>query len=204
MRIGKYPKKFVRTDFVLSQKIESNTVSNTGVNQVVWSAKQQEFVQKWRELGVAWGIPPAMAAIHGLLMTQEHPMVTDEVMSFLSLSRGSAHTQLQALVEWGLVYPIKTLGSRQVRYVAERDSWQMMSCIARQRKKRELDPLLELDAWKRSWASKTDGVEASVVLDKTLDGVLAQASAVDGVLGRLLAEDERWWEQWLLRGLRRN
>jgi hypothetical protein len=41
-------------------------------------------------------------------------------------------------------------------------------------------------------------------LDKTLDGVLAQASAVDGVLGRLLAEDERWWEQWLLRGLRRN
>ncbi len=171
---------------------------------IVWDTVQEEFIQKWRELGTAWGIPPAMAAIHGLLLSQQHPLITDEVMSTLSLSRGSAHTQLQALVDWGLVYPVRTLGTRQRRYVAEKDAWQMMACIARQRKKRELDPLLELEGWKESQSAGLSDSAPAQALDKTLDGILTQARAVNGVFDRLISEDERWWEQWLIRGLRRN
>ena len=203
MTLGKCPLRFVPIDFVLSQKIESNLVSKA-TEITVWESVQLEFIQKWRELGTAWGIPPAMAAIHGLLLSQADPMVTDEVMSILSLSRGSAHTQLQALVEWGLVYPVKSLGTRQMRYVAEKDAWQMMSCIARQRKKQELDPLLALEAWKGVRSENAVDLDAVRALDKTLDGILTQARAVDGVFERVLSEDERWWEQWLIRGLRRN
>jgi DNA-binding transcriptional regulator GbsR (MarR family) len=111
---------------------------------------------------------------------------------------------LQFLVEWGLVYPVKSLGSRQIRYVAEKDTWQMMSCIARQRKKRELDPLLALSSWKESIALESIDSELGDVFGKTLDGILTQANAVNDVFNRLLSEDERWWEQWLTRGLRRN
>jgi DNA-binding transcriptional regulator GbsR (MarR family) len=172
--------------------------------KVVWKQVQEEFIHKWRDLGRAWGIPPAAAAVHGLLLSERAPMITDDVMSVLSLSRGTAHTQLQFLVEWGLVYPVKSLGSRQIRYVAEKDTWQMMSCIARQRKKRELDPLLALSSWKESIALESIDSELGDVLGKTLDGILTQANAVNDVFNRLLSEDERWWEQWLTRGLRRN
>ena len=169
-----------------------------------WESVREEFIEKWRDLGRSWGIPPAAAAIHGLLLTQKNPIITDEVMVFLSLSRGSAHTQLQFLVDWGLVYPVKSLGSRQIRYVAARDAWQMMSCIARQRKKRELDPLRALASWKDSKLTKAMGSAESDLFGETLEGILKQADAVDGVFNRLLSEDERWWEQWLMRGLRRN
>ena len=169
-----------------------------------WHEVQEAFVSKWRDLGRAWGIPPAATAVHGLLLTERDPMVTDEVMAALSLSRGTAHTQLQFLVEWGLVYPVKSLGSRQIRYVAEKDAWQMMSCIARQRKKRELDPLLDLSNWKESLPPELCDSDAMDDFNQTLDGILSRANAVNEIFNRFLSEDERWWEQWLVRGLRRN
>ena len=164
---------------------------------------RKEFIAHWREAASSWGIPPAMASIHGLLLSHAKPVTTDDVMDALDISRGSAHTQLQGLVEWGLVYSLKVMGTRQVTFLAEKDPWQMMICIARERRKRELQPLLSLSDWSASWKDHCEEPNARG-LAQTLQAITDQAQAVDAIMSRVLVEDERWWEQWFLRSLRRN
>ena len=85
---------------------------------------------------------------------QSSPQPTDAAMAALKMSRGRAHTVLQELVDWKLVYPIKRIGTRQITYVAEADPWTMMVAILQQRKERELRPL-----W--SWQNGTKSTKLS-------------------------------------------
>ena len=103
-----------------------------------------EFVAQWGALGTQWGINRTMAQIHALLMTSPHPMCTDEVMESLAASRGNAHANLKELVNWGLVRMIVIKGDRRDFYEAEKDVWQIFTIIARERKRREIDPALAI------------------------------------------------------------
>lgn len=103
-----------------------------------------EFVAQWGALGTQWGINRTMAQIHALLMTSAQPMCTDEVMESLAASRGNAHANLKELVNWGLVRMIVIKGDRRDFYEAEKDVWQIFTIIARERKKREIDPALSI------------------------------------------------------------
>jgi len=85
-----------------------------------------------------------MAQIHALLMTSPHPMCTDEVMESLAASRGNAHANLKELVNWGLVRMIVIKGDRRDFYEAEKDVWHIFTIIARERKRREIDPALAI------------------------------------------------------------
>jgi DNA-binding transcriptional regulator GbsR (MarR family) len=105
---------------------------------------RDEFVAQWGALGTQWGINRTMAQIHALLMTSPQPMCTDEVMESLAASRGNAHSNLKELVNWGLVRMIVVKGDRRDFYEAEKDVWQIFTIIARERKKREIDPALAL------------------------------------------------------------
>ncbi len=105
---------------------------------------KEEFVAQWGALGTQWGINRTMAQIHALLMTSPHPMCTDEVMESLAASRGNAHANLKELVNWGLVRMIVIKGDRRDFYEAEKDVWQIFTIIARERKRREIDPALAI------------------------------------------------------------
>jgi DNA-binding transcriptional regulator GbsR (MarR family) len=105
---------------------------------------REEFVAQWGALGTQWGINRTMAQIHALLMTSPHPMCTDEVMESLAASRGNAHANLKELVNWGLVRMIVVKGDRRDFYEGEKDVWQIFTIIARERKRREIDPALAL------------------------------------------------------------
>jgi DNA-binding transcriptional regulator GbsR (MarR family) len=71
-------------------------------------------------------------------------MCTDEVMGELEVSRGNAHTNLKELVNWGLVRMVVIKGDRRDFYEAEKDVWQIFTIIARERKRREIEPALAL------------------------------------------------------------
>lgn len=105
---------------------------------------REDFVAQWGALGTQWGINRTMAQIHALLMTSTHPMCTDEVMEELEVSRGNAHTNLKELVNWGLVRMVVIKGDRRDFYEGEKDVWQIFTIIARERKRREIDPALAL------------------------------------------------------------
>ncbi|MEN8772216.1 MAG: transcriptional regulator [Akkermansiaceae bacterium] len=106
-------------------------------------AARDEFVTRWGIMGAQWGINRTMAQIHALLMTAPEVMSTDEVMETLEISRGNAHTNLKDLVSWGLIRIITKKGERKEFFEAEKDVWEIFRRVARERKRREIDPALE-------------------------------------------------------------
>lgn len=103
---------------------------------------RDEFVAQWGALGTQWGINRTMAQIHALLMTAPQPLTTDDVMQELQVSRGNAHTNLKELVAWGLVRIVVKKGERREFFEAEKDVWQIFTIVARERKRREIEPAL--------------------------------------------------------------
>jgi DNA-binding transcriptional regulator GbsR (MarR family) len=95
-------------------------------------------------MGTQWGINRTMAQIHALLMTSAEPMSTDEVMEALEISRGNAHANLKELVAWGLLRVVVRKGERREYFEAEKDVWRIFTVVARERKRREIDPALEV------------------------------------------------------------
>ena len=105
---------------------------------------RDEFVSQWGALGTQWGINRTMAQIHALLMTAPQPMTTDDVMEDLEVSRGNAHTNLKELVAWGLIRSVVKKGERREFFEAEKDVWQIFTIVARERKRREIEPALAI------------------------------------------------------------
>jgi len=104
---------------------------------------RDEFVAQWGAMGSAWGINRTMAQIHALLMTSDRALTTDEVMDDLKISRGNAHQNLRELVGWGLVRSVIRKGERKEYFEAEKDVWRMFCIVARERKRREIEPALK-------------------------------------------------------------
>src|ERR1700761_1431159 len=106
------------------------------------AAARDEFVTQWGAIGNAWGINRTMAQIHALLIITPGALTTDEVMEELKISRGNAHTNLRELVGWGLVRSVVRKGERKEYFEAEKDVWRMFCIVARERKRREIEPAL--------------------------------------------------------------
>jgi HTH-type transcriptional regulator, glycine betaine synthesis regulator len=104
---------------------------------------QDLFIRRWGEMGQTWGINRTMGEIHALLYIVGEPLCTDDVMERLFISRGNASMSLRALCDWGIVRRLHRLGERREFFESLSDVWQMFSLIAAERKRREMDPVLE-------------------------------------------------------------
>ena len=105
---------------------------------------RERFISQWGAMGSQWGINRTMAQIHALLMTSTDPVGTDDVMEMLEVSRGNAHTNLKELVSWGLVRIVVKKGERREFFEAEKDVWKIFTIVTRERKRREIDPALDV------------------------------------------------------------
>lgn len=105
---------------------------------------RDEFVAQWGGMGSSWGINRTMAQIHALLLTSTKPLSTDEIMAELHISRGNANTNLRDLVGWGLIRSVIRKGERKEYFEAEKDVWRIFCTIARERKRREVTPAMEV------------------------------------------------------------
>jgi DNA-binding transcriptional regulator GbsR (MarR family) len=103
---------------------------------------EQEFVGLWRSMGSLWGISPTMAEIHGLLYITGAALSMDDIMARLEISRGNASMNLSKLAEWGLVRRVHKRGDRRDYYESLSDVWEMFTLVAAQRKRREIDPII--------------------------------------------------------------
>lgn len=100
------------------------------------------LVRRWGEMGGYWGINRTMAEIHALLFVTREPLCTDDIMDQLKISRGNASMNLRALVDWGLIRRTHKLGDRKEYYVADTDVWHMFETIMRERRRREVEPII--------------------------------------------------------------
>lgn len=141
-------------------------VSKPSVHANELARVREDFISQWGAMGGAWGINRTMAQIHALLLVTEEPLSTDDVMDRLQISRGNAHGNLRELVSWGLLRSVMIRGERKEYFEAEKDIWMIFCTIARERKRREIDPALSVlsDCTRR--AKGIDSPEAAVLADR--------------------------------------
>jgi DNA-binding transcriptional regulator GbsR (MarR family) len=144
------------------------------------TAARDEFISQWGAMGGAWGINRTMAQVHALLMTSDSALTTDDVMSELKISRGNAHQNLRELVGWGLVRSVIRKGERKEFFESEKDVWRMFCTIARERKRREVEPALRAlrACEEQTRALRGDKAAAFNRQIRALAQFLAQAEAI--------------------------
>jgi HTH-type transcriptional regulator, glycine betaine synthesis regulator len=139
---------------------------------------QDLFIRRWGEMGQTWGINRTMAEIHALLYIVALPLCTDDVMARLHISRGNASMSLRALCDWGIIQRLHRRGERREYFQSLTDVWDMFRLIAAERKRREMDPVLETIKQCRR------------MLDKKAIGKAARAQAVRLTCQRLAGMEE--------------
>lgn len=102
------------------------------------------FISEWGALGTSWGTNKTIAQIHATLLAEPEPINTDELMEKLKISRGNAHSGLKELVSWGIVKKIVIKGERKEFFSAEKDPWKILCLISKERRKKEIEPALQV------------------------------------------------------------
>lgn len=160
---------------------------------------QDRFIAAWGQMGSSWGISRTMAEVFALLYITSQGMNTDEVMERLQISRGNASMSLRALQDWGIITRVHRRGDRKEYFEAEHDVWAIFKTIARERKKRELDPVLvslyEIrDLTGKKPAPKSDpaapnDAERLRIHNERMDAMLEFMSTMDQLASLLLSPE---------------
>ena len=157
---------------------------------------KQKFVQTWGTLGSTWGINRTMAQIHALLLISPRPLCGDEMMEELQISRGNANMNIRALVDWGLVRKEIIAGDRRDFYSAEKDTYRVMLQIMKERRRRELAPVVgALDELRAAPLERTAGASPDDVAEFTkMVGALSDFThQADQMLDVMIRRDEHWF-----------
>lgn len=161
---------------------------------------KKSFIQTWARLGTEWGINRTMAQVHALLLVTDKSLSAEEIMAELQISRGNSNINIRELVNWNLVYKELVPGDRKEYFRAEKDIWEVAKRIARERKKREIEPVLrELSQLEK--VEEADDPEAQKFV-KTVQDIHSFASKIDSSVETMLKADENWFFGAILKLLR--
>jgi DNA-binding transcriptional regulator GbsR (MarR family) len=140
---------------------------------------KEEFIQAWGALGSSWGINRTMSSIHALLMANNEPLSTEDIMAALQISRGNANMNTRALIEWGLVKKHRIAGDRKEFFVAGKDVWEMARQIAKERRQRNSE---EAESFK-----------------KRINDLHDFTSEISGLVDKFTRNDRNWFYRSLLK-----
>lgn len=150
---------------------------------------QQQFIASWGAFGTNWGINRTMAQIHALLLLSPDPLNQDNIMEQLNISRGNVNMNIRDLIDWGLVHRVLKPGERKEYFSAEKDMWNVAALILKERKKRELDPIMKLlDQLKDIEGEKKDVKQFT----ETVNSVKQIGMKADKLLDLIAKSDESW------------
>jgi DNA-binding transcriptional regulator GbsR (MarR family) len=104
----------------------------------------QKFIVHWGEMGSRWGINRTIAQIHALLYISPDPLTAEEISETLGIARSTVSTGLHELQSWGVVKVIHLFGDRRDFFEVIGDVWEMFRVVLAERKRREIDPALDV------------------------------------------------------------
>ncbi|EHQ28184.1 GbsR/MarR family transcriptional regulator [Mucilaginibacter paludis] len=151
-----------------------------------------KFIEAWGKLGSEWGINRTMAQVHALLLITPDPLTTEEIMESLSISRGNANMTLRDLIGWGLVEKHHKAGERKEYFYADKNTWNIARQVAKERRKRELEPVLKL----LDELTQVEGDEkdpAFKTFNKSVTDINKLAKNVDKTFETMLKAEESWF-----------
>lgn len=153
---------------------------------------RQQFISSWGAFGTHWGINRTMAQIHALLLVSADPMTQDDIMEELNISRGNTNMNIRELINWGLVERVILPGERKEFFSAEKDIWKVMKQIVKERKKRELEPMLKLlNQLEEVEGDKKDKNIRTFV--ETVSGIKRLGKQADKTLDVMIRAEENWF-----------
>jgi DNA-binding transcriptional regulator GbsR (MarR family) len=104
----------------------------------------RQFVEHWGMMARSWGINSSMGELFALLYITGTDWTADALRSWLRVSRGNVSMNLRELMAWGVVHKVHRPGERREFFRAEADVWTLFRRILSERKRRELDPTLNV------------------------------------------------------------
>ena len=104
----------------------------------------ERYILHWGEMGTRWGVNRSVAQIHALLYLAPAPMPAEEICETLSIARSNVSTSLKELMSWELVKSSHVLGDRRDHFTSIKDTWEILTRIVEERKRREIDPTLTM------------------------------------------------------------
>jgi DNA-binding transcriptional regulator GbsR (MarR family) len=156
-----------------------------------YSEAKEELIQAWGNLGYSWGLNKIMAQIHALLMVSTKPLSTEDIMNELSISRGNANMNIRALIDWGIISRVSIAGERKEFFKSEKDIWALARQVAKERRKRELEPILKVLREVNDVSS--DGSEDTKEFKRVVKDLKNFAEKSDGLLETFIKSEESWF-----------
>jgi DNA-binding transcriptional regulator GbsR (MarR family) len=154
------------------------------------------FIQNWGALGSSWGINRTMSSIHALLIASHEPLSTEEIMERLKISRGNANMNIRALIDWGLVKKQLKAGERKDYFYAGKDVWEIARQIVKERRKRELEPILDVVEELKQVDEDTEEAKVFVEMVNNLGDFTTK---VNNTLDKFGKSDKNWFYKSLMK-----
>ena len=149
-----------------------------------------KYIHTWGSLATSWGINKTMAQIHALLLVSTKPMSADAIMETLKISRGNVNMNVRALIDWGIVSKEFVIGERKEFFVADKDIWELFKQVTKERKKREIEPVLKvLDELQND---VNDNSEEAMEFKKVMKDLATVTNTVNSILDKTIKADEHW------------
>jgi DNA-binding transcriptional regulator GbsR (MarR family) len=159
---------------------------------------RQQFISSWGAFGTHWGINRTMAQIHALLLVSPDPLTQDDIMEELNISRGNTNMNIRELINWGLVERVILPGERKEFFTAEKDIWKVVKQIVKERKKRELEPMMQLlDKLEDVEGDKKDKKVKTFV--DTVSSIKRLGLQADKTLDIMIKAEENWFVSNLMK-----
>lgn len=151
---------------------------------------KDKFIHTWGTLATQWGINRTMSQIHALLMLSPTALNADQIMEDLRISRGNVNMNLRDLMSWGLIYKQLLPGERKEYFVAEKDIWKVARQIAKERRRREVEPIIEtMDEIKQKLKPDTDEKKEILRIVQEIGQVTEFA---DKTVQSIIKSEESW------------
>lgn len=153
------------------------------------------FIQEWGVLTGNWGIRRTAGEVHALLLVSAKPLNADEIVEALAISTGNANMSIRSLLQWGVIQKVTQLGERKEHFQAEKDIWKLAQIIARERKRRELEPI-------QTAMSRFDKIEGPKPEVKDFQDLIQSIQLVSDIASKALDLLTRSGLTGFLRGLK--
>lgn len=104
----------------------------------------RSFILHWGEMGSQWGVNRSVAQVHALVYLSNRPLHAEEICEKLGLARSNVSSALKELQSYAIVRRVHVEGDRRDHFTAETDLWDMLMKISAERKRREIDPTIQM------------------------------------------------------------
>jgi len=163
---------------------------------VKFEEAEEKFIQGWGQLGASWGINRTMSQINALLLISTQPLSTDDIMAKLNISRGNANMNVRELISWGIVRKSFKPGDRKEYFYSVKDMWEMARLVSKERKRRELEPLLTMLQEVRDVEGTSEQVKEFKRVTRDVEKVAKKADSMLDLIGKL---DGNRFFKWLMK-----